>query len=180
MVLFLVSWQAAFGAAPPFVVSGHDLFSGKPVSFSTTEQQGLVLVFLSAVCPCSNSHVQELNSLSKAHPEFLFVGIHTNLEEKTLTQKYFQAVNLPFPILRDQSGKLATELKALKTPHAFVIQAKDKIVYQGGVSSSHDSSKADHHFLRDALEDLKKKQPVRTPFGRTLGCAISRGENYDW
>lgn len=167
-------------AAPSATLNGTELLSDKVISVSP-QSAGSVVVFLSAVCPCSNSHIEEIKSLAKAHPEMSFVAVHSNLEEGLEESRaYFQKAQLGFPVIQDKNTVIADEFKALKTPHAFVISKDGKLLYQGGVSSSRDIARADRKFLREALEDIQQNKTVRTPEGRTLGCAISRGEKNVW
>jgi hypothetical protein len=141
----------------------------------------LVVVFLSAKCPCSNSHNNELRNVAETYKEFNFVAVHSNVDEgKELSKPYFEKAAFPFPVIEDEKTKLADELRAFKTPHAFVFGQNGELMYQGGVSSSRDCEKADNKFLREALEYLQAGRSVRTPEGRTLGCAISRGEKNVW
>lgn len=172
----------AFAATPDLAaVQAADLRSGREITVSGVGKKGLVVVFLSAQCPCSNSHVRELAALAGEYPEFSFVGVHANGgEDKRETVSYFERVHLPFPVVRDANYTLADRYKAFKTPHSFVIQSDGRIAYRGGVSSSHSFENADHKFLREALEDLRQNRAVRTPEGRTLGCAIARGERNVW
>jgi hypothetical protein len=119
--------------------------------------------------------LNELKDLAKQYPQFNFVGVHSNLDEKRdISQMYFKNAALPFPVIEDQDLALANELHALKTPHAFVVAANGKMLYQGGVSDSRDFGSADRHYLREALNDISHDRPVSTPQARTLGCIISR------
>lgn len=178
-MLFLFSSSpicAAFSATPPTSIKGLDVLTLKEVSVELGTKKGLVVVFLSAVCPCSNSHIQELKQLPKDFPEFTFVGIHSNTDEgQELTMEYFKSAALPFPVIQDDKTKLADIFKAIKTPHAFLLLPGNKIVYRGGVSNSHSFKDSDRKFLREALDDLHSGRSVKTPDGRTLGCAIKRG-----
>jgi peroxiredoxin len=132
-------------------------------------QKGMVVVFLSAVCPCSNSHLTELKNLKEKFADFNFVGIHSNVDEgKELTVNYFKNANLPFPVIQDTKAKIANDFKAFKTPHAYIILKDGSIAYQGGVSDSHEFNSSKQKYLREALEDLSKGQKVKTPEGRTL------------
>ncbi len=160
--------------------SGPDVMTGKPVEVRSGSK-GLVLVFLSAKCPCSNSHVGNLQEMAKEFSDFNFVGAHANTNESAeLTREYFKTVNLGFPVIRDSKAKLADLYRASKTPHAFVINPEGQILYRGGVTDSKDCARSDRNFLREALVDLKADRKIRTPEARTLGCAISRGGKYDW
>jgi peroxiredoxin len=160
-----------------YEITGPDISSGKETSVKAVGK-GLVVVFLSAVCPCSDSHITELKSLHEAYPDFSFVAIHSNADESAeAAKKYFDQAKLPFSVIQDQKGKWLDQFKALKTPHAFVIKTGGEIVYQGGVSDSHDFSRAQHKFLREALEDVHADHKIRTAEGRTLGCAIAREDS---
>jgi len=179
--LLLVS-QSVFSAVSSLTpVKGHDLLNAQEVTASYTDKKALVVVFLSAVCPCSDSHIPELKALAKEYPDFRFVGVHSNTDEsKEVTQTYFKQAHLPFPVVQDNSAKIADAFKALKTPHAFVITPDGKTAYKGGVSDSHDFESSKRKLLREALHDLQNNQPIKTADGRTLGCSISRGDKYVW
>jgi peroxiredoxin len=165
----------------PLELQGTNLINNEVVRLKPDNSKALVVVFLSAKCPCSNSHNTELQDLASQFPGFKFVAIHSNVdEEKTLAQNYFKKVSFPFPVIHDEKAKLADQFKALKTPHAFLISHSGEILYQGGITNSKDCEKADRKFLREALTDLNDGKPIRTPEGRTLGCAISRGESHVW
>jgi peroxiredoxin len=173
---FMLTAQFCF-SAPIKSISGQNLLTSEKIELQTEGQKGLVVVFVSARCPCSNSHVQELNKLSQEFKDFKFVAIHSNVDEPLDESKtYFKNVSFSFPVIQDQKAELANQFQAFKTPHAFILTPDGNFAYQGGVSNSHDFAKAKKIFLREALSDLKIGQKVRTPEGRTLGCVISRGE----
>jgi peroxiredoxin len=158
-------------------IQGIDLYTQQEITVSPSgeKNKGLVVLFLSARCPCSNSHVVELKKLSTEFTDFQFVAVHSNRDEpRDMVEKYFSTQELKFPILQDQKNKLADLYKAYKTPHSYVVLADGSVVYQGGVSSSHDFKSAEKNYLRSALEDIKNNIKVKTPEGRTLGCVISR------
>ncbi len=169
-------------AVPPMkIISGKNLLTGEELVLRSEGKKGLVVVFLSATCPCSHSHIDELRDLSQVYKEFNFVVIHSNVDEgKGVSQPYFQKNHFPFPVLEDEKSALADQLQSYKTPHAYVFGPKGQPLYVGGVSSSRDAKKADRKYLREALEDIQADQPVRTPEARTLGCTISRGEKNVW
>ncbi len=159
------------------VFSGVDLRSGKELSLIREDSKfkATVIVFVSSKCPCSMSHIVELKSLQSDFPEFRFIGINSNGDETTeAARTYFEAQELRFPILRDLKFQIADEFKAVKTPHAFILDNAGKRLFQGGVSNSAMFSRADRKYLREALEDLKGDVAVRTPLARALGCAITR------
>lgn len=158
-------------------ISGKDLFSGEKIQIQAerSSKKGTVIVFLSAKCPCSNSHTEVLTKLAQKYPDFAFLGVHSNLDEDLASsQKYFRTANLPFRILQDEKTKIADALNAYKTPHCFVLNPKGEILYQGGVTDSSNAPTAERIYLEEALQDISKGAEVRTKTGRTLGCAIQR------
>jgi thioredoxin-related protein len=156
-------------------VSGINILTDKVTTISAAGKKALVVVFLSAKCPCSASHIEELKSLSHDYPEFNFVGVHSNVDEGVdFSKVYFAKEVLPFTVIQDVNAVIADQFQAFKTPHAFVVDADGKILYQGGVSSSKNFAQAENKFLRDALQHLHLGQAVAKPEGRTLGCSIAR------
>lgn len=157
-----------------FELHGINLRTQKEITQKAGDQ-GIVVAFLSARCPCSDSHVEELRALSEDFTQFTFVGVHSNADETTEeAQKYFNKQDLPFPILQDQNNKWANQFKAFKTPHVFVFSPQGEVLYQGGVSNSRVFTNADKKFLRQALSDVQAHRKVAFTEGRTLGCSIAR------
>jgi hypothetical protein len=174
--VFILSLQSAVWGVS-VQISGEDVVTHQMHTFSVPQEKNrpLAVVFLSALCPCSNSHVEELKLLSLKYPQVDFVGIHSNSNETSeITQSYFKSKALPFSVIEDVNLKIADQLKAFKTPHAFLYDGKGEVVYRGGVTDSSDATKAKVHFLASALEDLASQRPVEKPEGRTLGCVIQR------
>lgn len=163
-------------AAPQ--LSGIELFSGKSVqvAYDSGKKKGTVVLFVSAKCPCSTSHNKHLQEMSEKHPDYEFVGIHSNADETLeFTREQFKG-QFRFPIIQDEKSKIADEFKALKTPHAYILDRSGKIVYRGGVSSSADCTRSDKFFLKDALDDLEANRVPKVAETRTLGCIITRAK----
>ena len=157
-------------------VVGTEILSGKSVEIVPGEK-GSVVVFLSARCPCSNSHIELLKNWAEEFKDFSFVAVHSNADEDLkMSQSYFKNAGLPFAVIDDRQGRLADRFKALKTPHAFIMDAAGSIRYRGGITNSNHGETAKRQFLREALSDINTGQKVKTAETRTLGCLISRGD----
>lgn len=81
----------------------------------------------------------------------------------------------PFPYLHDATQQVAHAYGATHTPHLFVFDADLKLAYTGSVDDDSNYSRrktAEHHYLRDALDDLCAGRPVRVPETRAIGCTI--------
>lgn len=136
LAIFLFATTVPFAAAMSLPLEGKDVITGKARSVGAKNKKGLAVVFLSAECPCSNSHVAELAKLAADYPSFQFVAVNANANESDAEVKtYFEKAALPFPVLRDSGAKIADALKAAKTPHAFLLSPGGKVLYNGGVSN---------------------------------------------
>jgi thioredoxin-related protein len=178
LTLLTLFESLGFAAVPVFdKIIGIDVLSNISITTEITnsDSKALAVIFLSATCPCSNSYVVELKQLKEKYPQIRFIGVNSNFSESMeMARDYFKAKNLGFPVIRDAKAAVADQLKAYKTPHAFLFNQKGEIIYQGGVSDSSEASKAKVHLLADAIEDVTLDHKVRTPQGRTLGCVIPR------
>ena len=139
------------------------------------EAKPTVVVFLSAKCPCSESHEPTLAQLSKEFPAFRFVGVHSNMDEDVpMARRHFAKAALPFPIIQDNHARIASELGAFKTPHAFIFSPTGEILYTGGVDNSHFAERASKHYLKEALLAVAAGREPAEKENRTLGCIIKR------
>ncbi|MFN8370889.1 MAG: thioredoxin-like domain-containing protein, partial [Bacteriovoracaceae bacterium] len=141
-----------------------DLISKKNIDIPLDQKKIRVIYFLSSQCPCSQSHFDHLNQLKNQYSQFTFVGFHSN---KKVSQenaiKYFSRFKIDFPVFSDNEIKYANKYGALKTPHVFVLDQNDKLVFQGGATNSHDINRATKFYLKDTLEALSngKEPPLK-------------------
>lgn len=172
-----MSIGVANAATQNLPLKGESILDNTEIQAGQKKSKGLVVVFVSSKCPCSDSHIEELKELAKAFPDFEFVGIHSNMDEDfEVSKSYFEAKKLPFPVIQDHKAKIADDFKAFKTPHAFILKLSGEIVYQGGVTNSAQFSRSNKKFLREALQDIAADRTVEIPEGRTLGCVIARSK----
>ncbi len=173
LLLFFIILSTATAALPDLTLQD---FKNQDKHWQWSKsKQGTVVVFLSSICPCSNAHVGYLKSLREEYPNYTFLGIHSNADEKVPeASTYFSSLDFNFPILKDHQSKWANELKAYRTPHAFLIDQKGEILYQGGVTSSSDPKRAEHLYLKEALTLHQKGATIQSSRTRVLGCEIER------
>lgn len=177
MVSFSASLNSHASTSIPDPLTGIDLKTGLNLNVPTkfTDKKALVLVFMSAKCPCSHSHIDEIAALRNRHKDFQFYIVHSNVnEDLESTKRYFSSLDIPITVIQDTEAKIADLFSAYKTPHAFIINQKGEIIYKGGVTNSNTAQKADKHYLDQALLDLENKNSIATPETKALGCFISR------
>jgi alkyl hydroperoxide reductase subunit AhpC len=168
--------MALISSAQAYTFQAKNVVTQAPVTFPSAKAKATIVVFMSAKCPCSASHEKTLNDLATEYTKqgFEFVGVHSNQDETAKAAgDHFKASAFSFPVVQDEKAKIANELKALKTPHVFILQ-NNKIVFEGGVDDSADAAEAKKFFLKDALRELSEGKPVTLAKARALGCVIKR------
>lgn len=173
----VISITLSWAALRPNTIAGLDLIQGSQLSYDLSKSENTVLVFLSAKCPCSNSHIPKLKELEREFKKdgFAFLGIHSNSNEDVkISTEYFKNLKLPFPVIQDSDAKIADQFKAFKTPHVFVLNKKNEILFQGGVDDSKDAARAKKNFLELALLKIRNKETPPVKEARVLGCEIKR------
>ena len=91
---------------------------------------------LGTECPLNNAYVPVLADLHEAYSAkgVAFVGINSNVHDTPARiLAHVKANKIPFPVLKDTANALADELGAKRTPEAFVLSAKGKVLYQGRI-----------------------------------------------
>lgn len=174
--VFIIIFSSLALGCSTSAISGVDLRTGKTFAQEKSPgQKGSVVVFLSAKCPCSRSHENNLKELAKDFPEFAFVGVHSNKDEdEGLSALYFKESEFNFPIVQDKESRIANNFGAMKTPHVFVVGPRGECWFNGGVDDTKDATKAKRFYLRQALMDLRAGKEPEQKTARTLGCTIMR------
>lgn len=171
--IFLMSCIASVAMAFPSL-QGKDLATGRDIAWKAGTQMSVV-VFLSPLCPCSQSHEKSLRKLAEAFPSVQFLGVVSNaLEPEMQARAHFTKAALPFPIIEESHHAWADSFGALNTPHAFVFDSKGDLLFQGGVDNSRDAAKATRQYLEEALGAMMAGRSVEVKQARPLGCAIRR------
>lgn len=172
LALFLTIQHAR---ALPATLISHSLIDGSKVEISLKDGTTKVFVFVSATCPCSESHEEILKSLSKEFGKISFIAVHSNANESPKESKeHFSKTNFPFLILQDDSAKIADEFGALKTPHAFVVNGTGDVIFSGGVTNSANAKMANKQYLKEALLSVQAEKLPEPKVARALGCVITR------
>jgi hypothetical protein len=169
MYIGLFVWSLAFSSVAEQTYLTNE-------TFEQDKAANKAVVFLSQVCPCSNSHVEHLNKLISEHPEVSFYGVIsepvTNKNKKAI-EAYFNKDRFSFPLIRDDKQVLVKKYGALKTPHVTFFRG-GKISYQGGVTNKKSFKESSVKFLETNLNLLANNKKFKYSRGSSLGCYIRR------
>lgn len=83
--------------------------------------------------------------------------------------------NYMAPYLVDENSALANAFGAKTTPHVFLFDANDNLVYKGAIDdNSKDASAVKHQYLKDALMALGTGEEIKVSQSDAKGCSIKR------
>ena len=153
---------------------------GKSHSLSEfKDKDAVVLVFTCVSCPYSVDYEDRFNSLAKKYGgpngNVGFVGICVNqiaadrldkLTERAKKQQF------AFPVLYDESQKIAKDFGTIFTPEFYVLNSERKIVYMGAMDDANEPSNVKKRFVEDAIVATLKGEspPVKETGAR--GCMV--------
>ena len=81
--------------------------------------------------------------------------------------------NYNFPYAQDPGSKLATEFGATKTPHIYLFDNNDMLVYRGAIDdNARNARSVDEPFLANAIDQLLSDSPIEKPISKAIGCSI--------
>jgi peroxiredoxin len=107
-----------------------------------------------------------------------FFGIHANdatrypADSLDHMKRFVREQSWPYPYLRDESQDVARALGAEVTPHVFVLDGRQRLVYRGAPDADHREPSQDAAWLRRALDAVLVDEAVAEPETRARGCGV--------
>ena len=78
-----------------------------------------------------------------------------------------------FPYVLDKDAKLAKAFGAMKTPHVYLFNSDNKLVYTGAIDDNAKSAKkVKNNYLMDAIRALGSNKKIKISETKALGCSI--------
>lgn len=144
------------------------------------EKKAVVLFFVSPYCPTSNTFGPAMKEIAEAFTDdFAFFSIHsdTSVSDQDRTT-HAEMMEITHPVLEDGDQALAKKLGATITPEVFVIDAEGTVLYQGRINDlylgpTQKQQEPTKHDLKEALEAIRKGEPVAVPKTEAVGCDIT-------
>jgi len=153
---------------------------GKSVALlGDRKQHATVLLFVSALCPCSAKYDERNVRLAAEYASkgVRFVAVNANFGEKPAEiAEHARQNHYPFPMLRDEGNVIADRIGAQLTPEAFVLDSKGVLRYHGRIDDNRDALKVTSNDLRNAIDALLAGKLPSKPEQIAFGCAIARAK----
>jgi peroxiredoxin len=167
-------------AAPPFTLSDTEGVEHSLPAADGEAPYATVVIMMCNHCP----FVQAWNPrLAKVAEEYAprgvrFLGIHANdatrypADSLEHMKRFVREHGWPFPYLRDESQDVARALGAEVTPHVFVLDGRQRLVYRGAPDADHRDPSQNAAWLRRALDAVLAGEVVPDPETRARGCSV--------
>ena len=107
-----------------------------------------------------------------------FLGIHANdatrypADSLKNMRRFVIEQDWPFPYLHDESQDVARALGAEVTPHVFVLDGQQRLIYRGAPDADHKDGSQNAAWLRAALDAALSGTTVAEPETRARGCSV--------
>jgi peroxiredoxin len=143
----------------------------------------VVVVFLGVECPLARLYAPRLAALQREFDgRVSFVGIDANRHDSVeKIAQYIRDYQVPFPVLKDVSNRVADRFGAGRNPEAFVLDEQRTIRYHGRIDDQYQigvkKAQPDRRDLALALEELLAGRPVSRPQTEASGCVIGRARS---
>jgi alkyl hydroperoxide reductase subunit AhpC len=140
-------------------------------------QDVTVVVFLSTVCPVSNSYNLRMKELYRDYApkgvKFQFLNANQN-ESQVEVEDHARSVGFPFPVMKDANNVIADRLGADYTPESFVIDREGVVRYRGRIDDAQNPARVRQSSLRLAIDAVLAGRDAPTPETKAFGCTIKR------
>ena len=157
-------------------INGNDTSLGK-----LKESNGILVVFSCNTCPWVIRWQDRYNMLSafsrKNDIGFVAVNSNARLHESvdSMDEMIYHATanEYDFPYVLDEDAKLAKAFGAMKTPHVYLFNSDNKLVYTGAIDDNAKSAKkVKNNYLMDAIRALGGNKKIKISETKALGCSI--------
>tara|TARA_Y100000748_G_scaffold271836_1_gene245398 strand:+ start:16486 stop:17067 length:582 start_codon:yes stop_codon:yes gene_type:complete len=187
LVLFLIisfgiAKELELGSGMPEANYMLDDISGKKLSLADIQgKYGTLIIFSCNTCPFV---IQWEDRYVKIAEEYIPKGIGViavnsnvgrfdgddSIEEMV---KHAKKNDYNFPYAQDQKSILARAFGATKTPHIYLFDDSNILVYRGAIDdNARNANKVDEPYLANAIDQLLDGKPIKKPISKAIGCSI--------
>ncbi len=179
---FLLAGELEIGSTMPLKDLELADISGKNITLATAKgDAGTLVVFSCNTCPWVIRWEDRYVSLANTYAQkgIGMIAVNSNATrfggEDSLEEMLEHAKNngYNFPYAQDPESELASAFGATKTPHIYLFNGDDKLVYRGAIDdNAKNAKKVDEPFLANAIDALLAGNPINPQTTKALGCSI--------
>jgi len=156
--------------------------SGKDISLNDAKgKNGLLVIFSCNTCPWVIAWEDRYVELADTYKDkgVGIVAINSNetqfenVDSMEEMQAHAKEQGYNFYYTMDNGSKLASEFGATRTPHIYLFDKKDKLVYRGAIDdNARKPDKVENTYLADAIDNMLAGSAIDPTATKALGCAI--------
>lgn len=159
---------------------------GRPRSLDEfKDKKAVVVAFLGVDCPLARLYAPRLAELAAEFgpKEVAFLGVDANTQDSIVEIAAFaRKYGVTFPILRDESNKVADMFGVVRNPEVVLLDQSRSIRYVGRIDDQYGFQtgvgyarpKVSQRFLADAIDAVLAGQTVAQAETKPIGCIIGR------
>ena len=156
--------------------------SGNQITLNEIKgENGTLIIFSCNTCPWvirwEDRYVEIANSYLKKG--IGMIAINSNVtrfnsdDSLYKMKKHAKEKKYNFPYAQDPKAKLAYAFGATKTPHVYLFNDKDILVYRGAIDdNAKDADAVEEPFLSNAIDQLLAGQKIKKTTSKAIGCSI--------
>ena len=144
-------------------------------------ENGTLIIFSCNTCPWvirwEDRYVEIANSYLKKG--IGMIAINSNVarfngdDSLNKMKKHAKEKKYNFPYAQDPKAKLAYAFGATKTPHVYLFNEKDNLVYRGAIDdNARDADAVEEPFLSNAIDQLLAGRKIKKTTSKAIGCSI--------
>ena len=179
---FITAAELEVGSSMPGIDFKLKDISGKTMTLSDAKgSQGTLVIFSCNTCPWVIRWEDRYVSIADTYTSkgIGVIAVNSNaarfdgddsLEEMI---KHAEKNNYNFPYVQDPRSQLASEFGATKTPHIYLFDNNDVLVYRGAIDdNARDARSVEEPFLANAIDQLLSGRSIEKPTSKAIGCSI--------
>ena len=156
--------------------------SGNQITLNEIKgKNGTLIIFSCNTCPWvirwEDRYVEIANSYLKKG--IGMIAINSNVarfngdDSLYKMKKHAKEKKYNFPYAQDPKAKLAYAFGATKTPHVYLFNDKDNLVYRGAIDdNAKDADAVEEPFLSNAIDQLLAGRKIKKTTSKAIGCSI--------
>lgn len=154
--------------------------NGNNITLGDYGDKIVVLEWINPDCPFVQRHYREKTMVELAdkykNKEVVWLAVNsTYTMDNTDNKKWADKHNVTYPILNDSTGVVGKAYGAKTTPHMYILNKSDGLVYEGGIDDDPNGSVSSDertNYVDLALANLESGQSVEISKSKPYGCAV--------
>ena len=154
--------------------------NGKNITLSEYEDKIVVLEWTNPDCPFVVRHYREKTMVDLAQKykdkEVVWLAVNsTHYMGNEDNKKWAEQHSVSYPILNDSTGEVGKMYGAKTTPHMYIIDKTNGVVYEGGIDDDKSGSNSPDqrkNYVDLALTNIAAGETVEIDKSKPYGCSV--------